>query len=112
MNTPEHTLFDQTLILQNIGRQGSLSAKVIETRTSRHIGDLFRNIKPSTPRLGEVITLGNGLLFSEYQDSCYVIGLRPLGFRQDDWLDPHRLYRVHAQRVEVYFHPEKLTRES
>lgn len=83
------------------GRSGKLVAIVRETRPSRHIGDLFRNIFPETPQVGERIVLGEGRLF--FEDEC--VGLKPTDGRPTDWLDPHALYRAHFQTVTLFFEP-------
>jgi hypothetical protein len=81
------------------GRRGTLVATVVETRASGHCGDLFRGIYPSTPTVGERITLGTGTLFVD--DGC--VGVRPDDGRESDWLDPRALYRAHAQTVVLTF---------
>jgi hypothetical protein len=85
------------------GQQGSLTAHVTETRPSGHIGDLFRGIGPSTPEVGEAVTLGTGTLFTETDDSVPSIGVRPDDGRETDWMDPRALYRVHNQTVRLEF---------
>ena len=70
------------------------------------MGDLFRSLKPITPKIGEVIELGHGFLFYEKND-ILSIGLRPQKARESDWLNPSALYRCHHQTVELYFQPEK-----
>ena len=76
-----------------------LIAVVEEVRTSRHIGDIFRGIFPSTPTPGEHITLGTGVLDV---DGAGYVWLRPEDGRNSDWLDPHALYRAHEQTVTLY----------
>ena len=83
------------------GTKGTLYAIVKETRQSQHIGDLFRGIFPETPNLGERIVLGHGLLFYDEES----VGLEPEDGRDNDWLDPHKLYRVHEQTVDLFFEP-------
>lgn len=84
--------------------RGQLIATVLEARQSRHIGDLFREIYPVTPEVGEEIVLGEGVVFYEtHPDGRTFIGLRPEDGRRTDWLDPEKLYRAHQQYVELYF---------
>ena len=86
------------------GMRGELIAKVLEARQSTHIGDLFREIYPVTPEVGEEIVLGEGVVFYElHEDGQVFIGLKPDDGRKEDWLDPKMLYRAHAQYVELYF---------
>ncbi len=86
------------------GVRGQLIAKVLETRESTHIGDLFRKIYPVTPEVGEEIVLGEGVVFYQMEaDGRTYIGLKPEDGRSNDWMDPKKLYRAHAQYVELYF---------
>ena len=93
-----------------VGAVGRLLVKVLATRESYHIGDFERNIKPTTPKVGEVIILGDGELFVEmagYNDTFInSIGVRPENGRERDWMDPHALYRAHDQTVELSFEPK------
>jgi len=85
------------------GTKGTLVAYVLATRQSGHIGDLFRGIGPSTPKVGEEITLGTGTLFAEYDDGVPRIGVEPEDGRETDWMDPGALYRCHNQTVRLAF---------
>lgn len=100
------------------GHKGRLIAVVRKTRTSGHIGDLFRGFQPTTPEVGEEIVLGSGVLFF-WEDvekpklpeiltgfppkTWEYVGLKPLDARTTDWLDPQKLYRAHDQYVDLYF---------
>lgn len=90
-----------------LGQQGKLIAEVTHTRESTHIGDLFRGLSPSTPSVGDVFVLGEGTFFSEpiiednKLDVC--VGVEPTDGRDEDWLDPNKLYQVHEQTVNLYF---------
>lgn len=101
-----HAAVDITAVHDLDGQQGRLVAKVLETRKSEHVGDLFRGVFPSTPEIGEEIVLGSGIFFSEPcsdgAGGCQ-IGLRPEKPRETDWLDIHALYRAHEQTVELFF---------
>ena len=70
--------------LTNQGHYGSLYAHVIETRQSRHIGDLVRGIFPHIPLLNSLICLGTGIL--DVQQQTTSIGLQPTDSRETDWL--------------------------
>jgi hypothetical protein len=86
------------------GARGTLTAEVLETRQSTHIGDLFRGLFPVTPEVGERITLGTGTVFFDRGDDHEdEIGLRPDDGRDSDWLDPKALYRAHEQTVRLTF---------
>ena len=82
---------------------GRLTAKVLETRESGHIGDLFRGLFPTTPEVGEEIVLGEGYLFYAHDGDIFTVGLDPRDGRASDWLDPRALYRAHEQTVELWF---------
>ena len=82
-------------------------ARVIEARESGHVGDLFRQIFPSIPKVGEVVDLGSGfLIVGGQQEDMRVFGLRPEDGRKTDWFDPKKLYRLHDQTVELEFQLE------
>lgn len=88
-----------------LGKSVSIALRVVETRQSRHIGDLFRGIAPTTPEVGEIIDLGSGVLFTE--PSGWAVGDVLLGMRLDDgrdtdWMNPAKMYRAHDQTVEVH----------
>ena len=85
------------------GLEGRLVARVIETRQSRHIGDIGRGVDPSTPDKGERIMLGEGKLFYHQYREWPCVGLEPDDGREHDWLDIHALYRAHEQTVELVF---------
>lgn len=93
--------------LSVVGQIGTLVARVLETRDSTHIGDLFRGLFPETPEVGEEIVLGTGRLFSEPRDDAgfIALGLEPDDGRDADWLDPKQLYRAHEQTVRLEFRP-------
>lgn len=90
------------------GHKVKVTVTVVETRDSTHCGDSFLEILPSTPKVGEVIVLGVGTL----RVRADTIELEPNDGRERLWLDPHLLYRLHSQTVEVHieltdedFHP-------
>lgn len=71
------------------------------------IGALYQR-----PAANEAITLGTGTLFTEEFDSMHgdrpgriLIGVRPDDGRDERWLNPAELSRVHNQRVRLEFHP-------
>ncbi|MBI3584229.1 MAG: hypothetical protein HY096_09830 [Nitrospinae bacterium] len=80
-------------------QHGKLTAKVIKTRKSMHIGDLVRGFFPSTPKVGQKFTLGEGKVFFVGD----AVGLVPDDVRDSDWLNPKVLYKLHHQTVELYF---------
>lgn len=87
-----------------VGKRVHVWCKVVSTRTSGHLGDLFLGIKPTTPDVGEVVELGVGLLDLEDAgwDGLTAIVLRPGDGRAKFWIDPHKLYRLHDQTVDVF----------
>jgi len=79
---------------------GQLSASILVTRKSQHIGDIVRGFYPSTPASGETIVLGIGTLDYGTEGN---VGLIPQDGRDTDWLDPEALYRCHEQTVQLLF---------
>ncbi|SFQ74430.1 hypothetical protein SAMN05421810_1185 [Amycolatopsis arida] len=89
-----------------VGTRGQLVAVVLETRPSVHCGDLARGLAPTTPAVGEEITLGAGTVFTETDPDTgrpTAIGMAPDDGRDEDWLDPRALYRCHNQTVRLEF---------
>ncbi len=95
---------DQELLQSFCGKRVSVHCHVIEARDSTHIGDMFLKILPSRPEVGENIDLGVGTLSTapawepEYTD----IAIKPGDGRSELWLDPHKLFRLHDQTVELW----------
>jgi hypothetical protein len=88
------------------GRRGQLVAKVTARGLSEHIGDLFRGLSPprsvdELPALGSEHVLGEGAVFYHEMEGAQCIGVAPDDERDADWLDPHALYRLHEQEVEL-----------
>lgn len=100
------SLFDTVLLNQLQGSFGTLKARVVNTRKSTHIGDLFRGFRPTTPNVNECIILGTGFLFTERKQGIISIGLKPKINKTNDWLNPLSLYKCHEQDVDVYFYNE------
>lgn len=87
------------------GKRVRIACKVIESRQSSHVGDKFLHLKPVQPDTGEVIELGVGFLSiqrASWDASVIEICLRPNDGREDLWINPRVLYRLHDQTVEVY----------
>jgi len=82
------------------GTHGHLTCRVKGVRPCLHLGDILRGLRPEQPKVGEVFILGEGNLFIE-DGKC--IGVEPTDGRETDWLDPHQLYKVHSQIVELFF---------
>ncbi|HSL82426.1 MAG TPA: hypothetical protein VLF66_06585 [Thermoanaerobaculia bacterium] len=88
-----------------ISGRGRLVAVVLQSRTSTHIGDLFRKIYPSRTATGSRILLNErvGTVFLANDRGMISIGIRPDDLRRStDWLDPRQLYRVHEHLVELW----------
>lgn len=88
------------------GQRGRLVAKVTARGLSAHIGDLFRGIAPprslpEVPPVGSEHELGQGTVFYESTEGIRCIGLQPDVERDADWLNPHMLYLLHEQCVEL-----------
>lgn len=87
-----------------IGQRVKITARVLETRNSYHVGDLSRGIYPTKPDIGWVVELGIGTV----RDIEDVGGHDHLLFQRDgrpdngpDWMDPAVLYKLHCQTVEL-----------
>ncbi len=91
---------DAKVLLPQIGGSGRLSALILETRHSAHVGDMFRGIFPGGAVVGKFVVLGDGQLVFE---DDYHVGVIPKDGREIDWLDPKALYKCHEQRVSLYF---------
>jgi hypothetical protein len=103
---PSPSLILLPAVSHHRGKPGKLVVRVLAARDSTHIGDLFRRIFPRRPKVGQEITLGTGVLFSEpVSDGGVQVGLRPDDGRDHDWLDPRALYDAHEQTVSLYFVP-------
>jgi hypothetical protein len=79
--------------------------RVLATRKSNHIGDLFLGILPSTPEVGEEVDLGVGILHTEpceYDHKVTSTSLEPGDGRDTFWFDPRKLYRLHDQTVDIF----------
>jgi hypothetical protein len=92
-------------VSEYVGKKGKLIARVLEARDSWHIGDFARGLYPNQPKTGEIFTLGEGTFFigEEHRELNEYFGLRPDEDRSSDWLDPHVLYKLHNQTVELVF---------
>lgn len=90
------------------GKRVRVTATVIEARKSIHVGDLFRQIFPSQPDVGEVVHLGDGVVvgFEHGADYDHML-FRRKGRHQTggDWMDPRLLYRLHDQTVDLTVTP-------
>lgn len=88
-----------------VGKKVKITVKVLESRKSGHCGNQYIDIYPSQPEVGEEVTLGVGIL--DVRPNELTKGLRDIGLLPDDdrdfyWVDPHNLYRLHDQTVEIY----------
>lgn len=90
------------------GTRGTLLAEVTESRRPVHPGDPFHGVYPEKPARGDVIEQGRGVLSHlPPVDTRFSrrIGLLPTDGRATMWLDIKALYRVHVQRVTLWFLP-------
>lgn len=83
------------------GKRVKMTAEVVETRKSGHIGDRFYKIQPETPEVGEVIELGVGTLQLKWFNDVLTMALEPSDGRDELWFDPRKLYRLHDQTVKL-----------
>ena len=95
--------FNKEAIRPFQGKHVKLTAKVIDARKSGHVGDFALGIFPSQPEIGEEIELGIGPLnvYEEGDFNCFSL-LPSFDNRQELWLDPRKLYRLHDQTIELY----------
>jgi hypothetical protein len=77
-----------------------LTCKVLEARESGHCGDFDLGIQPTTPSVGEELEIGVGRI--DWNPALPGILLRPDDGREDFWIDPRILYRLHDQTIELY----------
>jgi hypothetical protein len=94
------------------GEHGALCAEVLESRASRHIGDIVRGFYPhQTPR-GSIRLLGRGRLFTETtEDGSQTVGVQPDDGRESDWMNPRVLYDLHEHTVRLFFLPSPSSTE-
>ena len=87
------------------GVKGRLVAVITATRTSTHLGDLFRGYYPSTPEVGDRLVLSEGVFFDEMCDAGGIqVGVRNFdGDYNRHWMNPVSLYRAHEQSVDLFF---------
>ncbi|MBB5157445.1 hypothetical protein [Saccharopolyspora phatthalungensis] len=105
-HTPDLVTFDAA----PVGMHGHLVAVVLATRPSPHSGDWARGLYPSTPTVGEEISLGPGRLFlAASHHGNTNIGVKPDDGRDRDWLNPTALYRCHSQTVRLELPPTTQT---
>ncbi len=89
-----------------VGKRVRVACKVVESRVSVHIGDLFLDITPTRPNVGEVIELGVAELgLGTADDGKTSILMYPEDRSRDLWIDPRKFYRLHDQTVELYIEP-------
>ena len=101
LHSPDPLCDERVEILQvKSGTRGRLIAIVKETRQSYHIGDLFHQVFPTMPSVGQKIILGEGTLFFENNNN---VGLQPDNGRDDLWLDINALFKLHHQTVTLFF---------
>ena len=96
---------DQGWLEQYAGEQVRLVAVVIEARASEHAGDAFLGLMPQRPTVGEQIEIGVGKLALfpiQWGEHPVAVALKPSDGREELWLDPRILYRLHDQTVELY----------
>jgi hypothetical protein len=95
---------DEAWLHEHAGERVRLVATIVEARDSGHAGDAFLGIEPSRPAVGEQIEIGVGTLrlaSTTWSPLRLQIGLEPSEARDELWLDPRVLYRLHDQTVEI-----------
>lgn len=88
------------------GKRVSCWCRIVEARKSGHIGDMFLGVFPRMPQAGEEILVGVGVLgvVPNWDGSLAhpALVLAPEDGRDELWIDPRVLYRLHDQTVELY----------
>lgn len=86
-----------------MGKRVRMTCRVLESRESGHVGDMFLDIKPSRPEVGEEVDLGVAdFSLGESSWGPKILIMAPKDGRKDNWIDPRKLYRLHDQTVEVF----------
>lgn len=94
---------EEMRIATHLDHEVLITCVVDEARESGHIGDLFLGIQPSMPKVGETIALGVGVLRAGKADTGdMTLILQPIDGREELWIDPRKLYRLHDQTVRVF----------
>lgn len=89
-----------------LGKRVRLTARVLEARKSAHLGDKALGIVPTTPEVGETVDLGVGVLVQGINAVGEPMALLMPGILRDElWMDPRLLYRLHDQTVELFAEP-------
>ncbi len=91
--------WDVPTLISLRGQRIRVTATVLESRKSGHIGDLALSIRPTQPDVGEVIELGVGTLALDDAPKNAALLLVPSDGRQVFWMDPRKFYRLHDQTV-------------
>jgi hypothetical protein len=86
-----------------VGKRVKISATVLESNVSCHIGDFFRGIGPSQTPVGKTVYLGTGqfLEITNNGDFQSIIFCRDGREHKNDWISPKTLYRLHDHVVDL-----------
>jgi len=79
---------DEARVESLVGQGGSLVVRVVEARESTHVGDVFMEIYPRVPKVGQVVVLGAGKLFMDDESAMWEgcslsIGVEPPPQKQE-----------------------------
>lgn len=89
---------------EHTGR-GRVVAVVVANRESGHVGDLALGIRPAMPDVGAEIDLGIANVAAETDPDfpgIRMVVMHPDDGREELWIDPRQLYRLHDQTVDIY----------
>ena len=89
------------------GKRVRITALILESRPSGHVGDLFLGITPKQPDVEDEFVLGVGTfrfgMEPAWDDTVTAsFGLEPDDGRKQFWFDPRVLYQLHDQTVVVF----------
>ena len=98
---------DDAWLKEHVGLRVRLTARIVESRVSTHVGDAGLDIRPPevAPLHGTEVDLGVGFLYTQscpWEPHRPMIVLAPNDGRDELWIDPRKLYVLHDQTVEVF----------
>lgn len=97
-----NNFIDKDIIIAEEIELGNLYGHVVSIGKSNLI-DYDENVKKKSPLVGDIVLLGQGTLVYSAEDNT--VGLFPSHGLNDYWMNPHSLYKLHSQTIELYIEP-------